>query len=213
VHVSPNPTGSFDSWVTSSPGVRVAGWAVDADHAAPIGVHVYVDGQFAGQGVANTARPDVGNAFPWVGNDRGYEIDVPALPGRHTVCTFGINAGPGGNALLGCKSIDVPDRAPFGWLDSATRPSAGTVRVAGWAIDPDRIPPIDVHVYLNGAFAASFSAGANRSDVGAAFPFYGPSHGFEALLATVPGPVEACVYAINWGPGWGNPRLGCKTVS
>jgi hypothetical protein len=213
VQVSPNPTGSFDSWVTSSPGIRVAGWAVDADSTAQIGVHVYVDDQFAGQVVAGTSRPDVGAAFLWAGNDHGYEIEVDALPGRHTVCTYGINVGPGTNAPLGCKTIDVPDRAPFGWLDSVTRPSAGTARVTGWAIDPDRIPPIDVHVYLNGAFAASLPAAANRPDVGAAFPFFGPSHGYDVTLAAPAGSVEVCVYAINWGPGWGNPRLGCKTVN
>jgi hypothetical protein len=212
VQVSPDPTGSFDSWLTSSPGIRVSGWATDADSTSQLGVHVYVDGRFAGQGVADRSRPDVGTAFPWVGNDRGYEIEVPANPGRHMVCTYGINAGPGNNALLGCKSIDVPDRAPFGSLDSVSRPSSGTVRVAGWTIDPDRIPPIDVHVYLNGAFAASLPAGGSRPDVGAAFPLFGPSHGYDALLATGTGPVEACVYAINWGPGWGNPLLGCRTA-
>ena len=213
VHVSPNPTGSFDGWVTSSPGIRVSGWAVDADVTAQIGVHVYVDDQFAGQGTANTSRPDVGHVLAWVGAHRGYEVEVAALPGRHTVCTYGINAGPGGNALLGCKVVDVPDRAPFGSFDGASRGVGGGVRVSGWTIDPDSVLPADVHVYLNGAFAGALSANTNRPDVGAAFPLFGAHHGFDVTLAAPSVPLQACVYAINWGPGWGNPLLGCRTVA
>jgi len=212
VTIDPNPVGSLDGWVTSSPGIRVNGWAIDADAASPVGVHVYVDGRYAGQGVADRSRPDVGNAFPWAGAHRGFEIEVPALPGPHTVCAYGLNVGTGGNRLLGCRSMTVPDRTPFGSFDSATRLTSGSLRLSGWTIDPDLVFPVDVHVYLNGTFAAALSATVNRPDVGAAFPVFGPHHGFDVTLAAPSGTVQACVYAINWGPGWGNPLIGCRTV-
>src|SRR5690606_894618 len=58
VVVDADPTGSFDGWVTSSPGIRVHGWALDPDTTVPIGVHVYVDGRVAGEGRADRSRPD-----------------------------------------------------------------------------------------------------------------------------------------------------------
>jgi hypothetical protein len=125
---------------------------------------------------------------------------------------YGLNVGPGGHALLGCKSISVPDRTPFGSFDGAARVSSSAIRSAGWTIDPDLVFPVDVHVYLNGAFAAAVPATVNRPDVGAAFPIFGPHHGFDVTLAAPPGPVQVCVYAINWGAGWGNPLIGCKSV-
>jgi hypothetical protein len=212
VTIAANPAGTFDDWTVSSPGIRVTGWAIDADTVAPVGVHVYVDGSFAGQTTASLDRPDVGGAFGWAGADHGYALEVPAMPGAHTVCAFGINAGPGANSVLGCKGLVVPDRTPFGSFDVATRVAGGAIRVAGWAMDPDLVFPVDVHVYLNGAFAAALSATVNRPDLGAAFPIFGPYHGFDLTLAAPSGPTQVCVYAINWGPGWGNPQLGCKTV-
>jgi hypothetical protein len=212
VTVSANPTGSFDGWAPSSPGIRVSGWAVDPDSDASVGVHVYVDGRFAGQGVASGSRPDVGDAFGWVGNNRGFDIEAAALPGPHNVCVYALNLGPGGNNLLGCRSVNVPDRNPFGSFDGASRVGGG-VRAAGWTIDPDLVFPIEVHVYVNGAFAAAVPATVNRPDVGAVFPIFGPHHGFDVTVAAPPGPVQVCVFAINWGPGWTNPLLGCRAVA
>jgi len=114
--------------------------------------------------------------------------------------------------VLGCKGIVVPDRTPFGSFDVAARAGPGAIRVAGWTIDPDLVFPVDVHIYVNGAFAVGLSAMTTRPDVGAAFPIYGPYHGFDLMVAAPPTPTQVCVYAINWGPGWGNPSLGCKVV-
>src|SRR3954470_11098748 len=47
----------------------VAGWAWDPDTAAPVDVHVYVDGQLWAYGAANGPRPDVAAAYPAAGPD------------------------------------------------------------------------------------------------------------------------------------------------
>ncbi len=88
--------------------VRVRGWALDPDSAAPIAVHVYIDGVGRGIGTANTNRPDVGNVYRGWGDAHGYDITVGGVaPGLHLVCTYGISVGGGGNALLGCKGLLV----------------------------------------------------------------------------------------------------------
>ena len=99
-----NPIGNFESAARNPGGIRVKGWALDPDSAGPIGVHVYVNGAFAGQGTANTSRPDVGAFFPGYGDNHGFEFTVPGSGG--TVCAYGINTGPGTtNSLLGCRAV------------------------------------------------------------------------------------------------------------
>jgi hypothetical protein len=46
--------------------------------------------------------------------------------------------------------IDVRHVPPIGSLDVVAARSAGAVRVAGWAIDPDTAVPIAVRFHLDG---------------------------------------------------------------
>ena len=206
-----SPFGNLDTAAGVPGGVSVAGWAIDPDTTQPIQVHVYVDGA----GVALTAdgsRPDVGAAFPASGPNHGFgSALIGAQPGRHQVCAYAINVGPGhANPLLGCRAVTVPNWSPVGNLDAVTGVPGG-VSVAGWAIDPDTTQPIQVHVYVDGAGVA-LTADGPRPDVGAAFPGFGSSHGFTALLGAAPGGHRVCAYGINVGTGT-NALLGCRTVT
>jgi hypothetical protein len=90
---SPNPFGAFDIVTKAPGGLRVAGWGIDASSGSTaLNVHVYVDGRFAGAGVANGYRPDVGAAYPF-GNYHGYDFGVAATGGTHTVCVYLLNVG------------------------------------------------------------------------------------------------------------------------
>ena len=108
------------------------------------------------------------------------------------------------DALRNCS------RNPRGTLDSV---SGGTgVRVSGWAFDPDTAAASDAHVYIDGQFAGVVTADRLRPDVGAAFPWTGPRHGFDAGFAVGAGRHDVCVFAINVGYGLTNPQLGCRSV-
>ncbi|MCU0311904.1 MAG: hypothetical protein MUE36_13285 [Acidimicrobiales bacterium] len=204
--------GSVESATEVTGGIRVTGWALDADTNAPIDVHVYVDGVGAGSGVASRSRPDVAAAFPGQGPNHGYDITVPAAPGVRQVCVYGINVGPSGNGnlLLGCRTVRVG--SPFGNFEGF-RVGTGTITLTGWAIDPDTTGPVDIHVYIDGNGAGSFVANRFRADVGQAYPAYGPNHGFDITVPISGGPHRVCVYAINTGiAGTTNPELGCIQV-
>ena len=106
-----SPVGSLDLAVRNGNGtITVAGWALDWDTAAPIAVHVYmtVPGQ-APTFLATTAdltRSDVGSVLPGWGPAHGFAATSSgAVPSGATVCAYGINAGAGGNALLGCRVV------------------------------------------------------------------------------------------------------------
>jgi hypothetical protein len=203
------PFGSLDSVTAVPGGVRVGGWAIDPDTSVPIAVHVYV-GSVGKALTADGSRPDVGAAFPGYGNLHGYSANLAAAPGPVTVCAYGINTGIGSNVQLGCRTVTVLAGQPFGSLDSVTR-SGGTIRVAGWAIDPDTSASIPVHLYV-GSVVSATTAGSTRSDVGAAYPGYGAAHGFDASVADPGGPVTVCAYAINSAGAGSNPLLGCRSL-
>jgi GH25 family lysozyme M1 (1,4-beta-N-acetylmuramidase) len=212
VLVLPNsPIGTVDVARPVIGGIQVAGWAIDPDTSTSIPVHVYVDNTLTGL-TADGPRPDVAAAFPGYGPAHGYSRVVPASPGTHTVCAYGINTvAPGGNSQLGCRTVTVPTGPPFGSLDLAGT-AYGLVRVAGWSIDPDTSNPTAVHVYVNGV-VHGFVANGSRPDVGAAFPGAGNAHGFDVAVPEVgTGPQTVCVYAIDMvAPGYNVP-LGCRTL-
>jgi hypothetical protein len=205
--LSGNTTGHLDT-STRGPGtVRLTGWAIDPDTTAPLPIHVYVDTVGAAVGVANQNRPDVEAAMPGYGPNHGFDITLP-VTGSHRVCAYGISTGGKGNVTLGCTLVSG---APRGVLDSATRPS-GTLRVTGWAFDPDTTAPIAVHVYVDGRGLGVATADRSRPDVGSVYPAWGAAHGYDITLTGITaGRHQVCTYGIGVA-GAGNSLLGCKTT-
>ncbi len=209
VFATPDPVGSLDAVSPDPMGVRVAGWALDPDTMASIGVHVYIDGSFAAAFEAHADRPDIGSTYAGFGSAHGFDTVLATAPGAHTVCAYGINEGAGANTVLGCRSVSL-GVDPFGSFDLASM-APGATRVAGWAIDPDTASAIDVHVYVDGALVGVLGAGASRPDVAAMYPSYGDAHGFDAVLPLAAGFHTACAYGINQGAGT-NALIGCRWV-
>jgi hypothetical protein len=102
--VNAEPSGFVDEIVGTTGAVRVGGWAWDADAGAATGIHVYVDGRYAGATATGLARPDVAASVPGVGAATGFSAELPASPGTHTVCVYAINAPAGVNPVLRCAS-------------------------------------------------------------------------------------------------------------
>ena len=181
--------------------IQVVGWTADPDTPnQPIQVHVYVDGVGAGVAMASRLRTDVGQHYPWLGNNHGFQISVPVSQARHRVCVYGISTGPfGGNRELGCA---VLSGNTVGSLDNATR-RPGAMVLRGWAVDPDTTAPLPIHVYVDGVGAAFGTANGPRDDVGRAMPAYGNNHGFT-IPVPVQGDHQVCAYAIS-------TRVGSRT--
>ena len=206
-----DPIGNLDLAQGAPGSARIQGWALDPDTSGPIYVHLYVDGAWGGQFLANVSRPDVGQVYAAAGSSHGYDMTVSMAPGRHRVCTYGINAGStGANSLLGCATVDVPSD-PFGNVESGAR-YLGVGAVTGWAIDPDTSAPISVQVTVDGVLTTTATADGARPDVGNAYPAYGPNHGFSPIFGITPGPHTVCVYGVNVGNGTTNPLLGCTAI-
>ena len=208
------PVGVFESVSVSGNVASVSGWALDPDTASSIKVHLYV-GSSGTEYTADKARADVGAANPGYGDRHGFAESLTLPVGTSSICAYAINTGPGGHSLLGCKNATVPPpaadpgRVPFGNFEAAVG-TPGTITVSGWAIDPDTADAISVHVYV-GAVGLAYWANKERADVGAAYPAFGPRHGFVQQITVSPGTYPVCTYAINNGAG-GHTLLGCKSV-
>lgn len=105
------------------------------------------------------------------------------------------------------------DARPVGAYSTAT-PGPRTVRLTGWAADPDTPNPIQLHAYVNGRVRGMGFATLPRGDMGAIADSVGTDHGFDVTLDDIPaGRNEICVYAINATPNMPNPLLGCRDVT
>ena len=119
---------------------------------------------------------------------------------------------PGEYFGIGNTPLAEPRGMPFGNLEGVV-PGAGGVTVGGWAIDPDQVAPIEVHVYVDQA-GTRLIAGDKRPDVGEAFPLFSQAgHGFSSFIPASPGPHQVCVFAINMSGTGSNRLLGCPTVT
>ena len=106
--LSGNPIGNFEGTRPASGQVTVNGWTLDSDVAQAIPVHVYVDGGWGGQHLADVLRPDVQSLYPGYSDQRGFSVTLNGLRGTQTVCVYAINVGAGSsNPLLGCRSVTV----------------------------------------------------------------------------------------------------------
>jgi hypothetical protein len=204
------PFGNLESVRTAPGSVTLGGWAIDPDTASSIDMHVYVDGRGYGAIRADQSRPDVGRLNPGYGDAHGYGTTVSGLSGgSHEVCVAAINVRYGANTWY-CRSVVLPSGSPFGNLESVSV-SGTTATLSGWAIDPDVTGPIDIHVYVSGAWGGRTLANVPRTDVGRVHAAYGAAHGFSLQVPIPAGTSQVCAAAINVGAG-ANTWFTCQTV-
>lgn len=209
------PRGALDSAVVVGSSVRVRGWAYDPDQpATALTVAVQINGATVRTQAAAGSRPDVDKAFGITGN-HGFDITVPAKPGRSTVTVQAVNiAGGRGNALLGSRAVTVaaPPALPIGRIDAISS-APGGLRIRGWAFDRDQpSTSISVAVYLDGGGIGWFPTNVPRSDVNRIYHLTG-SHGFDLTVPAAAGRHKVDVYGINVGGGSGNPLIGSASAT
>jgi hypothetical protein len=134
---------------------------------------------------ADETRNDLATSLGANNLGHGFTASLTGVAvGTRSVCAFAINQGKGANALLGCSSVTVKSAAPIGKLDTATG-GAGTIAVAGWALDPDNAKPAAYKVQVDGVGAISAQADVTRNDVAKVYPGVGATVGFSRTIQNV----------------------------
>lgn len=134
---------------------------------------------------------------------------IAAPAGTHNVCATVLDAAAGFRRALGCTPVAAAG-TPFGAFDAAKN-SFETVRLSGWAIDPQTADPVDVEVRRNGTVVTTVPADGERKDVGNTYPHYGARHAYNLQIPAVAGINDVCVRILGVGGG-GDKDLGCKRV-
>ena len=105
-----------------------------------------------------------------------------------------------------------PPPTPTLSVDMARQtPDRGSLHVVGWtAQSSSPTTPLTVRISVDGGSATSVTANVSRPDVAAAFPSYGPNHGYDVTVPASPTAQKVCVTAVHVGSGVDNTV--CKTV-
>lgn len=87
--------------------------------------------------------------------------------------------------------------SPVGQLESSTTAS-GSATLTGWALDPDTTDAADVEVRVGGVPVVRTPADRSRPDIAAAYPTFGPLHGFAVTVpGLTSGPHSICLSVID----------------
>jgi hypothetical protein len=208
------PVGAITAVSTGYRQAVVTGWAVDPDSTAPIRTDFYVDGKGAASVTANVATPSLAGQLGSGNTAHGFTAKLTGLSGgSHQVCAWGINVGAGSNAQVQCKQFTVESGNPVGVID-ATSSAADTVKVRGWAIDPDTTAATKVRVQVDGVTKATWTANGTKPGLNAAKPGFGDAHSYSGTLTGVPaGKHQVCVVALNVAGSGSATTIGCNTVT
>lgn len=204
------PFGNLELAVGDGASIRLVGWVIDPDTAAPIDVTVSVQA-VAVDHRADLQRADVAAAYPAYGAAHGFDIRTPPLPpGPNQVCIWAENVGRGTqDRSLGCLDVVTGSDDAVGSFDWAGQSGLGRLQAAGWGYDAESSGSVDVIVSVDGV-EHRVTANQNRPDV-AAWAKKAGNYGFVADLPAVTGAHNVCVTVENVGRG-GSAGLGCKWV-
>ncbi|HKS28361.1 MAG TPA: hypothetical protein VJS44_11100 [Pyrinomonadaceae bacterium] len=101
----------FRGWSDMADARVVSGWAVnEAAPGSPVEVQVYIDGRFAGDGLANQPRPDVVRAGRSTTELCGFQLTTPPLAaGEHEARVYAVHPSAEGTRRT-LQQIGVPLR-------------------------------------------------------------------------------------------------------
>jgi hypothetical protein len=174
--------------VAPSDSLRVSGWAMDPQDGAPLSkVQILIDGNVAGNATLGIARPVIATLYPRIPNnlDSGWTFTMPASGlsfGTHTIAAVAYNSL---NLSTTLRSVNITVDAtstgpPIGLIERAydlrtgltTVAQSDSLRVSGWAMDPqDGAPVSKVQILIDGNVAGNASLGIARPVIATLFPY------------------------------------------
>lgn len=133
---------------------------------------------------------------------------VGVVAGTHKVCAVA-RTSFGTLTRVNCRLVAVAGASAIGSVDRIQF-ADGRIHVAGWALDLESLGAIPVAVTFDGR-KETLLATWTRDDVAAAYPGYGPDHGFAASSPAAPGVHSVCVEFGGVGAG-PNVLARCERV-
>ncbi len=205
------PTGVIEAATGDIDALEINGWALIEGSREPLDVDLYVNDDHVETVAADKRRRDLREAFGEAGTRHGFKKRLRAEPGRHQVCARTVDPETGETVDLGCVTVDVLNSAsPEGGIDKI-RGRAESIRVVGWAFDPDG-GDAEVVVMVDGTEAGRAICDQGRPDLESVFPDANDTGGFDIRLPASAGDHNVCVYSFG-SDGDPGPLLGCRNVT
>jgi Ca2+-binding RTX toxin-like protein len=168
-----------DTTVASGGSLLITGWAADPDTGAPVTrVEVRIDGTVLGNAVLGGARSDIASFYArpdFTNSGWSLTANIPSLtPGAHTITAVAFDSTGASRLLLGERTIMRANSPPVGALEGAVDVADGdntlaptsTLRVQGWAADPDFGAPVSrVEISIDDIPIANAVLGGDRTDI------------------------------------------------
>lgn len=210
---SGSPYGAIDQTEGYTRTVMARGWAIDPDTNGAVKVRLRVGSTVVAEQVASGSKAGLGQVFPGYGDNHGFQFAVAGVaPGTHRVCVDVENVMAGSDTSLGCRTVTILAGSPLFHVDEASAKAPGQLTVRGWAIDPDVVDPVRIHLYVDGELKSKFTADTPKTSLSSAFHGYGVNHSFSTTVSDLSvGNHEVCMIAI--GVGEGGNTAQCRTVS
>ena len=207
INLNYNPTAAVLTLTQKSPGALITGWTSDPDTSAVTQVTITADGN-----TITTVAADLAGS---VHNGHNFSVLVPLPNGTHQVCATALNRYYGnGPSAPACKSVTL-NFNPFGGFDSVVRALDGTsLKITGWAIDPDTTGQIPIKVVVDGVTQSPLShTGTSRPDIASKYPGTGSTQGYYVAYKATDQEHKVCITAVNVLGGTGDTSLGCRIIN
>jgi hypothetical protein len=213
--------GQLDSVTAAGGSVRLVGWVPDSEDATSAAAVAVLEDEHTLHWYPARSDPD---AFDRATGRRAFDFTIPAGTGVHTYTAYALSGsdlnGDSGDVHvdevaeippIGRHTVRVNQAGPLGAVDSVRR-MGDTVRITGWAYDPDRpASRVAVTVFRDGTALSRHETGFDHPDfTGAA---QAARAGFDITLDDLPGDHTYTVYAAHSDSAAAPAMLGGRTVA
>jgi hypothetical protein len=192
--------GRLDSVTAAGGSVRLVGWIADSENADPVAAVAVHEDEDTLHWYPARSGPD---AYDRATGRRSFDFTIPAGTGVHTYTAYavgGSDSQDGEAAPLGRHTVRVNQSGPLGAVDSVRR-MGDTVRITGWASDPDRpASRLAVTVFRDGTALLRHETELDHP-------------AFDITLADLPGAHTYTVYAAHPDSTAAPALLGGRTVA
>jgi hypothetical protein len=192
------PAGRLESVSASGNSVRLVGWAADPSRPdAQLQIGVVEDGA-----VLHT----------FTASGQGFDVTIPAGTGLHNYSVHVLDpAFDLDSSLLGRQVVRVNQAGPIGQIEQLLR-LGDTVRLTGWAYDPDRpTAGLTIVVHRDGVPLTRHRTGLQCPQLAGTDGALGRP-GFEISIADLPGPHSYTVYALADDPAARQVLIGGRPL-
>jgi hypothetical protein len=193
--------GELESVSAAGGSVRLTGWLRDPDDGSEPAVAVHEDDQVLHWYPVTGVRAETGK--------RAFDLTIPAGTGLHTYSVYAMAPADDEGVdypLIGQQVVRVNQAGALGQVRGVRR-LGDTVRITGWAYDPDRpTARLALTVFRDGLALAAREV--TRLDTGAD----SAAGAFDLVISDLPGTHSFTVYAANPATA-GRTMIGAGAVS